>query len=157
MFTSNHNIKRHKGQAGFTLVELLVVIVILGILIAVAVPTFLNQQDKAKRSEAELALNTGLKVAKAEIAYNGHKYPGDTELAQKIADSEPQLKVHVAKGRGPEDITEPGAFYILPGALHDGFWAAVRAEDRDNTIYWATYQPHSAPGNGGWKIWTTSD
>ena len=46
-------VSNRKKEEGFTLIELLVVIIIIGILAAIALPSFLNQANKAKQSEGK--------------------------------------------------------------------------------------------------------
>ena len=50
-----------RNRKGFTMVELMVVIVIVGVLSAVAIPLFRGQTEKAKAVEARTMMNTWLK------------------------------------------------------------------------------------------------
>ena len=72
-------INRKKGrnllEKGFTLVELMIVIVIVGVLSAVALPNFLSQTAKAKSTEATSQISALNKEAAARFLQNGASDP----------------------------------------------------------------------------------
>jgi len=92
-----HLAKKNANQ-GFTLVELLVVVVIIGILAAIALPSFLAQTAKAKQSEARTYLGAWAKAQKAFRTDYGQFASDWTELSLGIGTESKDYEYSMAGG-----------------------------------------------------------
>ena len=89
--------EKRNEESGFTLVELLVVMLILGILAAIAVPAFFSQRDKAQDADAKSGVRTAQTAIETYATDNGGDYTGAT--VADLEDIEPTL--------ADTDLSEP--------------------------------------------------
>jgi type IV pilus assembly protein PilA len=62
------------GDAGFSLVEMMVVLLVIAVLLTIAIPTFLGTTAAADNRSAQSNLNTALTDAKAQFQSGGQTY-----------------------------------------------------------------------------------
>ncbi|HET6874065.1 MAG TPA: type II secretion system protein [Acidimicrobiales bacterium] len=84
-----HLLRRRRGEEGFTLIELMVVVLIIAILIAIAIPTFLGARQRANNRAAQSDLRNAL-TAEKTVYTDGQAYLDST--SSTLTGDEPSLK-----------------------------------------------------------------
>jgi len=124
--TSFLKFESHNKQAGFTLIELMVVIVILGILAGLIIPRVMGRPDEARQAKAKIqmeSLESALKLYKLD---NG-SYP-TTEQGMKALVEAPTIGTlsknwrqggYLEKGKVPKDPWGNEFVYVSPGSHGD--------------------------------------
>jgi type IV pilus assembly protein PilA len=119
----------HREDKGFTLIELMVVVLIIAILIAIAIPTFLGARKRAQDRSAQSSLRNGVTAAKA-IFTDKEDYAQATEAA--LDEGEPALDFVTGANESTDQTVVSFASAIVNqpvGAVkHNRFYSAALSD-----------------------------
>ena len=119
--------KKNFDNRGFTLIELMVVIVILGILAGLIVPRIMSRPEEARQAKAMIqieSIETALKLYRLD---NG-SYPSTEQGLQALVEAPEVGNLpgkwreggYLEKGRVPKDPWDNEYIYLSPGT-HDDY------------------------------------
>ncbi len=133
---------RAQSESGFTLVELLVVMLILGLLAAIAIPAFFNQRIKAQDAEAKSTVKTAQTALETYATDNNGSYLNADRT--KLKNIEPTLSSATSGSNAITTLTVvSNAYTITVSSASGNTFTIQRATDGSLTY------PCSPAGNGG--------
>ncbi len=107
------------NQSGFTLIEIMVVIVILALLAFLVVPNIVGQSDKARKKTTEITLSSVSNVLDQYRSDNG-RYPTTAQGLEALTTPPVDAKNYpdggYIKGNYPTDGWEEPLQYVSPGS-----------------------------------------
>jgi type IV pilus assembly protein PilA len=148
--------KQLKGQKGFTLIELMIVVAIIGILAAIAIPNFLTYQMKSRQSEAKTNLQA---IKTSEVSFQAERgcYIGvAVEVGQPAVAGTKSTPYIWGAGTAP---TAPGALWCAapPAAgVFGGTFADIGFKATGNVMFVYGVDSSVAPALGVGTGYTTA-
>jgi type IV pilus assembly protein PilA len=130
-----------KGKKGFTLIELMIVVAIIGILAAIAIPNFLKFQAKSKQSEAKSNLGA---IYTGQISYFGEANTyGDFNIINWSPSGTPRYHYVVGVWNGASNTDNDNRGDTLQAAVPAPSWTGNlnNAIDNNNALVTGAQTP----------------
>jgi type IV pilus assembly protein PilA len=136
MLVIQRRMRAHHREEGFTLIELMVVVLIIAILIAVAIPIYVGLRERANDTAAKQGAVTSLKAAKA-IHTDSDSYSFVTPAALEA--SEPELTYvpggTVSSGPGVVSVNVPDSQTFVAAVYSHSTTCFFIRDDMTGTSY----------------------
>lgn len=125
-----------KVQQGFTLIELMIVVAIIGILAAVAIPAYQDYTIRAKMSEAVTAASAA-KTSVSEYYISQGSMPGTAADAGFATNIDTQYVQSVRYNRSGDDDAELQIYIkAMGGDTTDGQYFELVGEGSSGAVQW---------------------
>jgi len=140
------------GEAGFTLIELMVVLLIIAILLAIAIPTFLGVTGGANDRAAQSNLTNAMPEAQAIYQNNGQAFPATAAPAVNYSATAPEFTWSSAASANQNDISVSPFNVAASDTTGQGVALAILSK---TGTCWYIVNLQQAPAAGGTSPMTT--
>lgn len=151
--------RRRSGQGGFSLVELMVVLLIIAVLLGVAIPTYLGARDRAENRAAQEGSRTGMQTLESiytgALTFSSIPSAGSGASPSALQAAEPALQWSSMYSFGPNNVAagnlgSNAAIEVVKSASDHCYWEMVVETPTAQIIGSSFFNSATVTGPGYW-------
>lgn len=140
--------EKNRNEKGFTLIEILLVVIIIGILVSLVAPRLAGRSEEARKQAAKADIDGGLALALDLFEVDNGRYPANLDdLVEKPSDSQNWKGPYIKKGL-PKDPWGGSYIYKMPGSHNTTSYdlysqgADKQEGTQDDIVNWKNENPY---------------